>query len=192
MRNKPYRLSAAFVRTVKTPGRYGDGRGSGGLSLMVKATARGDLAKSWAQRLIVDGRPRMIGLGSYPHVSLAEAREACILNRAALRRGDLVLAGRKRTVPTFEEAVEKVVEMHATGWEGRRQECGAVAFKSRGLRIAETRTAAGEPSHNGGRDGRPPPDLEHEEGDGAKGPAAGRRDHEVGGCEGLPRGQPRR
>ena len=114
---RPYRLSARFVATVQQPGRYGDGRGSGGLSLLVKHTARGQLAKSWAQRISVDGRQRNLGLGSWPHVRLAEAREKCALNLAARRRGELV-TGRKRTVPTFEEAVEKVIAVHRAGWKG--------------------------------------------------------------------------
>ena len=33
---RPNMLSATFVKTVKTPGRYGDGRGGLGLSLLVK------------------------------------------------------------------------------------------------------------------------------------------------------------
>ena len=113
---RPYRLSARFVATIDQPGRYGDGRGSGGLSLLVKHTTRGYLAKSWAQRINLDGRQRNLGLGSWPHVSLAEAREKCALNLAARRRGELV-TGRKRTVPTFEEAVEKVIAVHRAGWK---------------------------------------------------------------------------
>ena len=112
----PYRLSARFVATIEQPGRYGDGRGSGGHSLLVKHTTRGHLAKSWAQRISVDGRQRNLGLGSRPHVSLAEAREKCALNLAARRRGEL-MTGRKRTVPTFEEAVEKVIAVHRAGWK---------------------------------------------------------------------------
>ena len=119
---RPYRLSARFVATIEQPGRYGDGRGSGGLSLLVKHTTRGHLAKSWAQRINVEGRQRNLGLGSWPHVSLAEAREKCALNLAARRRGELV-TGRKRTVPTFEEAVEKVIAVHRAGWKaGSRSE----------------------------------------------------------------------
>ncbi|MYK80666.1 MAG: DUF4102 domain-containing protein, partial [Acidobacteria bacterium] len=72
MMERPYRLSARFVATIERPGRYGDGRGSGGLSLLVKHTARGHLAKSWAQRIRLDGRQRNLGIGSWPHVSLAE------------------------------------------------------------------------------------------------------------------------
>ena len=87
MTQRPYRLSARFVETIKEPGTYGDGRGSGGLSLRVKRTARGHLAKSWGQRISVDGRPRNLGLGSWPHVSLAEARQKCVLNLLARQRG---------------------------------------------------------------------------------------------------------
>ena len=87
-----------------------------------KHTVRGHLAKSWAQRISLDGRQRNLGLGSWPHVSLAEAREKCALNLAARRRGELV-TGRKRTVPTFEEAVEKVIAVHRAGWkDGSRSE----------------------------------------------------------------------
>ena len=119
---RPYRLSARFVATVQQPGRYGDGRGSGGLSLLVKHTARGHLAKSWSQRISVDGRQRNLGLGSWPHVSLAEAREKCALNLAARRRGELV-TGQKRMVPIFEEAVKKVIAVHRAGWkDGSRSE----------------------------------------------------------------------
>ena len=119
---RPYRLSARFVETIQEPGRYGDGRGSGGLSLRVKRTARGHLAKSWGQRISVDGRPRNLGLGTWPHVSLAEARQKCVLNLLARQRGELV-TGRRRTIPTFAEAVEKVIAVHSAGWkDGSRSE----------------------------------------------------------------------
>ncbi len=119
---RPYRLSARFVETIQEPGRYGDGRGSGGLSLRVKLTTRGQLAKSWGQRISIDGRPRNLGLGSWPHVSLAEARQKCVLNLLARQRGELV-TGRRPTIPTFAEALEKVIAVHRDGWkDGGRSE----------------------------------------------------------------------
>ncbi|MXX87205.1 MAG: tyrosine-type recombinase/integrase [Acidobacteria bacterium] len=123
MNSRPYRLSARFVASVREPGRYGDGRGSGGLSLLVKRTARGQIAKSWAQRIQVDGRARNLGLGVWPHVTLAEARRKCVLNLVARSRGELVTGG-ERTVPTFEEAADKVLAIHASGWKrgGRSEE----------------------------------------------------------------------
>ena len=40
------RLSATFVNTVNVPGRYGDGRGGHGLSLLVKPASTGGFSKS--------------------------------------------------------------------------------------------------------------------------------------------------
>ncbi len=114
--HRPRRLSARFVATVQEPGRYGDGHGSGGLTLLVRRSSRGRLTKSWAQRLLMDGRLRSLGLGAWPHVSLAEARRKCASNLVDRDRGQLVTVP-KRAVPTFEEAAETVIAIHATGWK---------------------------------------------------------------------------
>ena len=45
---RPKRLSATFVKSVNRPGRYGDGRGGHGLSLLVKPMAAGGWSKTWA------------------------------------------------------------------------------------------------------------------------------------------------
>ena len=79
--SRPKTLTAAFVRTVNEPGRYGDGRGGHGLSLLVRPTRNGRWSKTWSQRLRVNGKPVMIGLGAYPVVTLAEARAKCLENR---------------------------------------------------------------------------------------------------------------
>ena len=55
-RKRPRRLSATFVRTINAPGRYGDGHGGHGLSLLVKRAACGGLAKSWSQAIRPDGK----------------------------------------------------------------------------------------------------------------------------------------
>ena len=72
--NRPKTLTAAFIKAVCEPGRYGDGRSSHSLSLLVKPNANGRWSKTWGQRLRVGGRITTLGLGSYPVVSLAEAR----------------------------------------------------------------------------------------------------------------------
>ena len=113
---RPDRLSARFVATVQEPGRYGDGHGSGGLSLLVRRTPRGHLAKSWAQRILVHGRARNLGLGVWPCVRLAQARRKCAFNLVARDRGELA-TGRKRAIPTFEEAAETVITIHRKGWK---------------------------------------------------------------------------
>ena len=61
-------LSATRTKSLRDPGRYSDG---GGLHLFISKSGR----KSWVQRITVDGRRRDIGLGGYPLVSLALARE---------------------------------------------------------------------------------------------------------------------
>lgn len=60
---RPKTLSAAFVRTVSQPGRYGDGRGGYGLSLLVRETANGRLSKTWSQRVRFNDKTTNIGLG---------------------------------------------------------------------------------------------------------------------------------
>ena len=110
---RPKTLSAAFVKTVRVPGRYGDGRGGYGLSLLVRPTATGRLSKTWSQRLRIAGRPCNVGLGAYPVVTLAEARQAALENRRAVARGR---DPRRGGVPTFAAAVETVIAIHAAGW----------------------------------------------------------------------------
>ncbi|MDE0422011.1 MAG: DUF4102 domain-containing protein [Gammaproteobacteria bacterium] len=84
---RPRRLSVVFVRSLKVPGRYGDGRGGHGLSLLVKRTRAGRISKSWSQRVRLNGKPTNIGLGTFPIVTLAEARAAALANRRALAQG---------------------------------------------------------------------------------------------------------
>ena len=113
---RPKRLSAAFVKTVNQPGRYGDGRGGFGLSLMVRQTASGGLAKSWAQRLRFDGQPFNIGLGRYPLVALSEARNRA-LNNARLVEDGTDPRVQVASTPTFAEAVERTIEVLRAGWK---------------------------------------------------------------------------
>ena len=115
---RPKRLSATFVRLVKEPGRYGDGFGSHGLSLLVREGSSG-LRKTWAQRLRIGGRPVNVGLGSYPIVTLAEAREAALENARAVHRGEDPRV-QAAVVPTFAEAVERVIALHAPTFRSAR------------------------------------------------------------------------
>ena len=83
--------------------------------------------KSWVQRVVVHGRRRDIGLGGYPAVSLAEARERCTDNRKAIAAGlDPIAEKHKPTVATFREAAETVHEMKHTTLE-EREACQELA-----------------------------------------------------------------
>ena len=84
---RPQTLSAAFVRTVNKPGRYGDGRGGHGLSLLVARRTNGRLSKRWSQRVRIDGRETNLGLGVYPVVTLSEARKKALGNRRSIEQG---------------------------------------------------------------------------------------------------------
>ena len=73
-------LSAAMVRTVKAPGQYAD------LNALNPRVADSG-AKHWIQRVTITGKRRNIGLGGYPAVSLAEAREVVAVNLRVIREG---------------------------------------------------------------------------------------------------------
>ncbi len=111
---RPAQLSARFVESVSRPGRYGDGRGGFGLSLLVKPMANGRLSKTWSQRIRINGRVTNLGLGSYPIVSLKMARRKALENRRAVEEGR---HPRVSGVPTFADAAEKVILIHAASWK---------------------------------------------------------------------------
>jgi integrase len=98
------KLSAAFVRNCKQPGRHADGSG---LYLVVKESG----AKHWEWRGIVLGRRRAIGMGSVSLTSLAEAREKARDWRRIARTGVDPKSERdkaKRQSLNFADAARKV------------------------------------------------------------------------------------
>ena len=115
---RPKKLSATFVKNVSEPGRYGDGRGGFGLSLLVKPMTNGRASKTWAQRLKINGKLTSVGLGRFPLVNLKEARQAAIENARAVTRGENPRAN--NSIPSFIEAAEKVLEIHRPTWKNPR------------------------------------------------------------------------
>ena len=109
----PTLLTARFVESIKLPGRYGDGRGSFGLTLNVHKSKSGRITKSWIQRLAINGRITHLGIGQYPIITLAEARKLAVENKRAVVHGN----DPRTSIPTFAEAVEKVIENYAAGWK---------------------------------------------------------------------------
>ena len=108
------RLNMHFVRKVTLPGKYYD---ENGLIMLVKDTG----AKSWVQRLTIQGRRRDIGLGPYPLVTLGEARQVAYDNRKLARvGGDPRELRAKRHVPTFREAAATVIEVHSPNWRNAK------------------------------------------------------------------------
>ncbi len=118
MTKRPKILSENFVRDVATEGRYGDGRGGNGLSLLVKKMRNGRLSKSWSQRVSLNGKPTRKGLGSYPKVTLQCARKRALENVQALAEGH----NPWKRVPNFAEMADQLVTMNAKSWRSHRTE----------------------------------------------------------------------
>ena len=73
------------------------------------------------QRLVIRGRRRDLGLGAYPLVSLAEARQKALQNRRVARVGGDP-SERKEEPPTFREMYEQEVERRARHWRSPQTE----------------------------------------------------------------------
>lgn len=109
---KRNQLTAAFCRTAPV-GKHQDGQG---LMLWHKPSG----GKSWVQRIVVNGKRRDLGLGSFEFVTLAEAREKAFENRRAARTGRDPVAD--RTIPTFAAAVESVIALNRHTWKNGASE----------------------------------------------------------------------
>ncbi|WP_316862471.1 integrase arm-type DNA-binding domain-containing protein [uncultured Cohaesibacter sp.] len=98
------KLSAVFVRSVKEPGKYHDKSGTG---LFLRDDKSG--AKFWIQRITIHGKRRELGLGSFPIVTLAEARDKAFENKRSVYNGGDPLTDKqaKKGTITFSDAVDK-------------------------------------------------------------------------------------
>ena len=108
------RLTVTKARAVTKPGLY---RADPTLYLHVSSGG----AKSWIQRIAVNGRRRDIGLGSFALVTLAEARDKAFENRRLVLAGGDPLADKRRTMaPTFREAAERTFEANRPRWRNAK------------------------------------------------------------------------
>ena len=120
--SRPRKLSRTFVERVTDPGRYGDGFGGFGLSLLVKPRVHGGVAKSWSQRLRIDGVNVNMGLGSFPIVTLERARAKALANLQLLERGGNPTSKRAEHIPTFGECLERAFAVKSGKWRSERTE----------------------------------------------------------------------
>ena len=126
------RLTDSEVHSISKPGKYYDGLH--GLYLRVNASG----SRQWAQRITVHGRVRYFGLGGYPTVTLAEARQHALRNRRIARSGgdpaEAVpwqarelpepAAPAASTAPTFLEAMTIVIELYTPRWRNGGKSAG--------------------------------------------------------------------
>lgn len=114
------KLTAVEVARLKKPGFYGDGAG-----LWLNVTPTG--GKSWVLRYTFESRERRTGLGPYPEVTLAAAREAAVEFRRRIRSGENPVEERKVTkatkvaeeskTVTFDWCAEKYISAHKPSWK---------------------------------------------------------------------------
>ena len=108
------KLTAARVRTLDKPGMHGDGAG-----LYLRIAPGG--SKQWIFRATVGGRRCEIGLGAYPALTLAKARDMAQANRAAIAAGrDPLAEKRKAKMPTFREAAAAVHDALLPTWRNAK------------------------------------------------------------------------
>ena len=100
------RLTARRAETLRKPGRYQAGDT---VYLVVARGRTGRVNKRWVQRLHVQGKRRDISIGTYPAVTLSEARERAHDNRLTAKRGGDP-SGRPSTVPTFADVSPRSTE----------------------------------------------------------------------------------
>ena len=157
---RPNMLSATFCRTVRTPGRYGDGSGGFGLSLLVRTAVRGHTTKRWTLSVRIDQRLTSIGLGRYPVVPLSLVRQRALENAQAIAEG---------RDPRRRAALRRSLRDGDLDprWEleARRTERGELALDDARLRLPPARGHARRRRGRHGRHGRAAADLDREDGD---------------------------
>ena len=110
------KLNAAQCKSVTKPGFY---RCADTLYLYVKPTGR----KSWVQRITIDGRRRNLGLGPFPVVPLAKARQRAFENQRMIEdNSSPIVEKRKSQIPTFKDAAEKTYNALKPTWKSSQTE----------------------------------------------------------------------
>jgi integrase len=125
MGRKAKELSALEVGRLIQPGMHFVG-GVAGLALLVASPA----ARSWILRVMVGGKRRDMGLGGFPDVPLAMARERARQQRDLIRQGidpieqaqaaRSALLATRSTSKTFKEAAQSFIDMRSAEWKNAK------------------------------------------------------------------------
>lgn len=104
------------IKSIKTKARLDDG---GGLRLNVSK----NLSKSWTFRYTFNGKRHEIGLGIYPDISLADARDISTKYRSLVNsRIDPKswLKEKDKTTPTFKTIAATHIKSYRKGWKNTK------------------------------------------------------------------------
>ena len=115
-KQRPPRLTETFIRSIKEPGKRGDGRDSHGLAIIARKKAGGGLRLFWQQRVLIDDKQRTIGLGNYPEITLKMARLMAFENARKLALGEDILKP-KRVIPTLADAFDELIALRTPEWD---------------------------------------------------------------------------
>jgi len=125
MPRKAKELGALAVSRLIKPGRWSVG-GVDGLALQVTESG----ARSWVLRMTIAGKRREMGLGSFPTVTLAGARDKARLHRDGVGDGiDPIeqreaavraLAAARAAQKSFDECCQAYLKAHETGWKSAK------------------------------------------------------------------------
>ena len=121
MPRKAAELSPLSISRLKDPGLWAVGGVSG---LYLHVNARG--ARSWILRVVVGDKRRDMGLGGYPDIGVADARQKAREARLKIEQGVDPILLRKQakselmalqaTDKTFEQAAGEYIKIHADSW----------------------------------------------------------------------------
>jgi integrase len=118
---KAKELAPLVINRLKEPGMHAVG-GVAGLYLQVTGSG----ARSWVLRVMVAGKRRDMGLGGFPDVTVAQAREKARAAREQIDQGQDPIEARKQARSavlaaraankTFEQCVEGFMEARKSEW----------------------------------------------------------------------------
>jgi integrase len=118
-------IGALAVSKLVAPGLHAVG-GVAGLGLQVTPTG----ARSWSLRVVIGGKRREMGLGPYPEVTLAKARDKAREARELIRQGvdpidrqraaQSELRAAAAAALTFKQCSEAYIKAHRAGWKNAK------------------------------------------------------------------------
>lgn len=108
------KLSDRKVKTERKPGRHSDG---GGLYLEIKTSG----SRAWLFMWKAGGKRTAMGLGAYPAVSLAAARDkATDYRRIVAAGGNPLVESKTEAVPTFGEVADILLGSMGKAWRNAK------------------------------------------------------------------------